>query len=44
MPGSGSVTTTDEKSGFRIPVASGGWAAPFNPGTELRQGPHHRSR
>jgi alpha-glucosidase len=30
LPGSGSVSITDEKSGFRIPVASGGWAAPWN--------------
>jgi alpha-glucosidase len=30
LPGSGAVTITDEKSGFRVPVASGGWAAPWN--------------
>lgn len=30
LPGSGSVTITDEVSGFRIPTTSGGWAAPWN--------------
>ncbi|WP_371782306.1 glycoside hydrolase family 97 catalytic domain-containing protein [Streptosporangium subroseum] len=30
LPGSGSVSITDETGGFRLPVTTGGWAAPWN--------------
>lgn len=30
LPGSGSVSITDETTGFRLPSGTGGWAAPWN--------------